>query len=93
MPDTRYRLIDGQLLSRLMRCPDSGGQHHTVRSLAAVTGISKSKISSMTRDRQTEVTADQAECIARAVGERRKALFLPASSLIANEDEIRKEGR
>lgn len=84
MPDTRYRLIDGQLLCRLMRCPDVGGQRHTVRSLAAVTGISKSKIGSMLHDQQTEVSADQAALMARAVGVKRKALFLPSVSAFAD---------
>lgn len=86
MPDPRYRLTDGQLLRRLMRCPDTGGQRHTVRSLAAVTGISKSKISSMLRDQQAKVTAEQAALTAEAVGVRRKALFTPPLSAFADTD-------
>jgi hypothetical protein len=82
--DDRYRLIDGQLLGRLMRRPDHGGTRHTVRSLAAVSGVGKSKISCMLRGRQKDVTAEQAAAIATAVGARRKALFLPSTFVIAN---------
>lgn len=84
MPDTRYRLNSGQLLSRLMRCPDKGGTRHTVRSLATVTGIGKSKLSCMLHDRQTKVTAEQASRAAEAVGVERKALFTPILSAFAN---------
>lgn len=86
MPDTRYRLIDGQMLRRLMSCPDVDGQRHTVRTLAAVTGISKSKISSMLHDHQKRVTAEQAAATARAVGVSRKAIFLPLLSASADTD-------
>ena len=75
MHRTHYRLTDGALLGRLMRCPDPSGQRHTVRSLADATGLGKSKIGYMLHDRQTTVTADQAEAIATALGVRRKALF------------------
>lgn len=71
----RFRLNDGQLLSRLMRCPDMGGQHHTLRSLSAATGVSKSKLSSMTRGHQMDVDEPEADAIAEAVGVTRKALF------------------
>ena len=91
MPDQEptYRLNDGELLSRLMRCPDRGGRRHTVRSLAEVTGISKSKISCMLRDRQTKLPQSKATALADAVDVRRKALFTPIASASADAD---KEG-
>ncbi|MFE5159678.1 hypothetical protein ACFRNT_14380 [Streptomyces sp. NPDC056697] len=87
MSAPRFRLIDGPLLSRLMRCPDTGGKRHTARSLAAETGISKSKINSMIHDRQTRVTEEQAERTAEAVGVNRKALFTPCMSAFADTDD------
>lgn len=87
----RYRLNDGQLLSRLMRCPDAGGTHHTLRSLAAATRVSKSKLSSMLHGRQMDVTASQANAIAEAVGVQRGALFTPRTFVIANAN--REEAR
>jgi hypothetical protein len=86
-----YNLNDGELLARLMRCPDKGGQRHTVRSLSAATGISKSKISSMINDRQTQLPESKASATARAVGVRRKALFTPTTSAYADTDN-NKEG-
>ncbi|MEU3282142.1 hypothetical protein [Streptomyces antibioticus] len=88
MPDQEptYRLNDGELLGRLMRCPDQGGQRHTVRSLAAVTGISKSKISCMLRDRQTKLPQSKATALADAVDVRRKALFTLIMSASADTD-------
>lgn len=71
----RFRLNDGQLLSRLMRCPDMGGRLHTLRSLSAATGVSKSKLSDMTHGRQMDVGEPEADAIAEAVGVTRKALF------------------
>ena len=85
--DTRYRLTDGPLLSRLMRCPDEGGTRHTVRSLADVSGVGKSKLSCMLRDRQMRVTSEQAVRIAEAVGVRRTALFTPIVSAFADTDD------
>ena len=81
-----YVLTDGPLLKRLMKRPDTGGTRHTVRSLAAATGISKSKISSMLNDRQTRVTAHQANLTAEAVGVRRKAIFMPQTSTSTDID-------
>ena len=81
-----YRLNDGALLARLMRCPDRGGRRHTVRSLAAATGISKSKISYMLRDQQTKLPQSKATAAAEAVGVHRKALFTPILSTFTNED-------
>lgn len=82
-----YRLTDGKLLARLMRCPDKGGRRHTVRSLSAVTGVSKSKISSMTRDKPTRpLPAAQADLLAEEVGVRRKAIFTPTLSAYADTD-------
>lgn len=81
-----YRLTDGDLLGRLMRYPDSDGRRHTVRSLSAATGISKSKISSMLNDRQTKLPESKAAATAEAVGVRRKALFTPIVSTFVNAD-------
>jgi len=80
LPCARYRLTNGQLLSRLMRCPDTGGTRHTVRSLAAVTGVGKSKLGYMLRNRQMVVTADQAIAIAEALDIPTAALFAPITS-------------
>jgi hypothetical protein len=81
---TRYQLIHGLLLRRLMRCPDTGGTRHTVRSLAEASGVSKSKIGYMMRGRQMRVTASQARAIAEAVGLPREALFTPTTSTFTN---------
>lgn len=81
-----YRLTDGDLLGRLMRCPDEGGRRHTVRSLSAATGISKSKISYMLRDQQTKLPESKASATAQAVGVRRRALFTPIVSTFKNTD-------
>lgn len=80
LPYTHYRLTSGHLLNRLMRCPDTGGTRHTVRSLAAASGVGKSKISYMTQGRQMVVTAEQASAIAEAVDIPRTALFAPIAS-------------
>ena len=88
-----YRLTDGALLRRLMRCPDTGGQRHTVRSLSAVTGISKSKINCMLRDQQTKLPESKASATAEAVGVHRKALFMPIASAFADADTSRREVR
>lgn len=80
MPCTHYRLTSGHLLNRLMRCPDVGGTRHTVRSLAAVSGVGKSKIGYMLQGRQTVVTAEQALAISEAVDIPRPALFTPIVS-------------
>lgn len=87
-----YRLTDGALLSRLMRCPDTGGKRHTVRSLSAVTGISKSKISCMLRDQQTKLPESKASATAEAVGVHRKALFVPTMSAFADTNTPPQEG-
>lgn len=88
-----YRLTDGNLLGRLMRCPDKGGRRHTVRSLAEATGVSKSKISYMLRDRQTKLPESKASAMAEAVDVRRKALFTPISSTFVNVDGDQEEER
>jgi len=88
-----YRLTDGALLGRLMKCPDTGGKRHTVRSLSAVTGISKSKISCMLRDQQTKLPESKASATAEAVGVHRKALFTPIASVFADTDTPRREVR
>lgn len=85
--ETTYRLNDGKLLVRLMRCPDKGGKRHTVRSLSAATGISKSTISKMTREQPTRpVPETQASLLATEVGVHRKALFTPTLSAFADTD-------
>jgi hypothetical protein len=82
----RFHLIHGQLLNRLMRCPDVGGQRHTLRSLSAATGVSKSKLSSMVNGKQMGVDEPEADAIAEAVDIPRGALFTPSVSAFANED-------
>lgn len=85
--ETTYRLNDGKLLVRLMRCPAKGGERHTVRSLSAATGISKSTISKMTREQPTRpIREPQASLLAREVGVHRKALFTPTLSVSADTD-------
>lgn len=86
MRTPHYRLTDGPLLRRLMRCPDMGGQRHTVRSLAREAGLGKSKIGYMLAGRQMTVTGEQADRIARAVGVNRKAIFLPTASTSTDTD-------
>ncbi|MET9140510.1 hypothetical protein [Streptomyces parvulus] len=84
----RYALIDGELLLRLMKCPDRGGQKHTVRTLAEATGLGRTKISKMTRDEPVRpLTAMQASAMARAVNVRRKAIFTQTLSVSADTDE------
>lgn len=80
MRTTRYRLHDGLLLRRLMECPPVGGEAFTVRSLAAVTGLSYSKIQKLVTEERPTVTPDEAERIARALSVRRRALFSTLSS-------------
>lgn len=82
----RYRLIDGALLARLMRCPDQDGERHTVRTLAVASGVSKSKLGYMIHGRQMKVTGQQAARIAEAVGVPQTALFHPLLSAFADTD-------
>ncbi|MFD8075867.1 hypothetical protein ACFV3E_24825 [Streptomyces sp. NPDC059718] len=81
-----YDLIDGDLLRRLMRCPDKGGTRHTARSLAAAAGLSKSKVNRMTNGHSKRVTEPQATATAEAVGVRRKAIFTPSMSTSTDID-------
>ncbi|CAL9599768.1 hypothetical protein [Streptomyces sp. enrichment culture] len=84
----RFTLIDGELLLRLMKCPDRGGQKHTVRTLAEVTGIGRTKISKMTRGEPVRpLNGTQASNMARAVGVSRKAIFTHTLSVSADTDE------
>lgn len=80
MRNARYRVHDGLLLLRLMKHPNEGGSTHTVRSLAAATGMSWSKIQRLTTEERPTVTREQADRIAEAVGVRRRALFAQISS-------------
>lgn len=84
MDDKPYYLSDGQLLQRLMKCPQPGGTRHTVRSLATLTKVGKSKLSNAINGRQTRFTAEDADTIAAAVGVQRSPLFLPRTFVIAN---------
>ena len=77
---TTYRVHHGSLLKRLMRCPEAGGTVYTVRSLAAVTGLSYSKIQKMVTGERPTVTEPEADRIAEAVQICRKGLFAPTSS-------------
>lgn len=90
MDDKPYYLSDGQLLQRLMKCPEPGGTRHTVRSLATLTKVGKSKLSSAINGRQTRFSAEDAYAIAAAVGVQVSPLFLPTVFVIANAD--RSEG-
>lgn len=80
MRDTRFRLHDGALLRRLMECPHPEGTTYTVRSLAAVTGLSYSKIQKLITEERPTATGGEADRIASAVQCRRRALFSPSSS-------------
>ncbi|HEY5836742.1 hypothetical protein [Streptomyces sp.] len=87
MPDPRYHLHDGKLLRRLMENPLPGGTSHTVRSLAAETGVSYSKIQKLISEQRPTVTASEADRISHAVQCRRKALFSPLPPPSSNEDD------
>lgn len=80
MRTARYHLHDGPLLRRLMECPPVGGTAFTVRSLAAATGLSYSKIQKLIHGERPTVTEDEADRIASAVLVCRKALFSPHPS-------------
>jgi hypothetical protein len=60
--------------------PASRGTTHTVRSLAAVTGLSYSKIQKLITEERPTTTGSEADRIACAVQCRRRALFSPSSS-------------
>lgn len=83
----QYQLTDGELLSRLMRCPDRLGTCHTLRSLAEVAGLSKSKIGDMLHGRCLRVTEPQADAISAAVGVKRKALFYAVDVLVREREQ------
>lgn len=87
----RYRLHDEALLRRLMECPKPGGTAHTVRSLAAVTGLSYSKVHKLIRGTRPTCDEQDAESVAHAFDLPRKALFLAISSPIEYGDERPKE--
>lgn len=82
----RYRLHDGPLLKRLMRHPVSDGARHTERTLAALAGVSWSKVHRLITEERPTVTEDQADRIAEAVQVRRKALFTPITSPFGDGD-------
>lgn len=79
MPD-RYRLHDKALLRRLMECPRPGERVYTVRSLAAATGLSYSKVHKLLKGTRPTCEAEDATSVASAFDLPRKALFLPISS-------------
>lgn len=80
MSDDRYRVHHGSLLRRLMDCPEQGGTAYTVRSLAAETGLSPSKIQKMVSEERPTVTEAEADSIASAVHICRRGLFAPSPS-------------
>lgn len=80
MSDDRYRVHDGSLLRRLMTCPEQGGTAYTVRSLAAETGLSFSKIQKLVTGDRPTVTEAEADSIASAVHICRRGLFAPTPS-------------
>jgi hypothetical protein len=80
VPDTRYRVHDGLLIRRLMECPPVGGAAFTVRSLAAATGLSYSKIQKLISEDRPTVTPAEADRIALALCVCRRALFSPLPS-------------
>jgi plasmid maintenance system antidote protein VapI len=81
MPDARYRLISGEVLTRLMRSHETG---LTVHTLAAASGLSASKIRKLIKGLRPSVTSRQADRIAEAVGVTRAALFAPTQSAYAD---------
>lgn len=89
MPDTRYRLIDGSVLRRLMGAPEPGNPPHTVHTLASASGLSASKIRKLIKGVRPTVPLAQARRIAQAVSADMEALFLPSPSSSADEDNPR----
>jgi plasmid maintenance system antidote protein VapI len=86
VPDTRYRLHDGPLLRWLMGHPATTGTPFTVRSLAAATGLSYSKIQKLCSGERPTVSAPEADQVAAAIGFSRRALFSPLSSPFEDGD-------
>lgn len=82
MPDARYRLISGEVLTRLMNGP--GLAEHTAHTLATASGLSVSKIRKLLKGLRPSVTRQQADRIAEAVGVTRADLFAPATSAYAD---------
>jgi len=91
VPDARYRLHDGPLLKRLMRHPEQGGEVHTMRSLAGVTGLSYSKIHKLITEERPFVDEPDADRIAEAVQVHRRALFAPTQSPFEYGDDRKEE--
>ncbi|WP_406298095.1 helix-turn-helix domain-containing protein [Embleya sp. NBC_00888] len=85
MHPEQYRIVDGDLLHRLMRRPPSGTRL-TVRDLADLLGLSKSKISGMITGTRPVVTAETAEQTCLILGVHRAALFLPVLSTSLDMD-------
>lgn len=85
MREPRLHLTDCELLRRLMKWAPAGPI--TVRELAGVAHISKSKVDDLRRGHPypsvTEVTASE---IARALGVDVRVLFRPVSSVYADTD-------
>jgi len=80
----RLHLTDSDLLRKLMQRAPGGPL--SVRALARVAGISKTRVDDLLHDRYPTVTQETATRIARAVGVHRAALFLPASSTSMDVD-------
>ncbi|GCD94042.1 hypothetical protein EHYA_01698 [Embleya hyalina] len=85
MPPEQYRIVDGDLLHRLMRRPPSGARL-TIRDLANLLGLSKSKVSGMITGSRPVVTAATAERTCTVLGVHRAALFLPILSTSLDVD-------
>jgi hypothetical protein len=84
MRDDRLHLTDSDLLRVLMfRAP---GGPLSVRRLAAIAGISKTRMDDLLHDRYPTVVPDVANRIARAVGVHCAALFLPETSTSVDVD-------
>lgn len=94
MPRNRYRLHTGALLRRLMDGPIEGKARHTVRSLAAAAGVSRSKVQYMiSEDRQRDTVAEEvADRFAREVGCDRPSLFRPIVSASPDTDAKEESG-
>ena len=84
MNDVRLHLTDSDLLRKLMQRAPGGPL--SVRALARVAGISKTRVDDLLHDRYPTVTQETATRIARAVGVHRAALFLPTPSTSMDAD-------
>lgn len=93
MPDTEpiYRLTNASLLKRLMRGPTENGRRHTARSLAAATGISKSKIWHMINGRQPKLPQSKMRAVLNEVDAEQAWLFTPITYTFKNANTSKEE--